>query len=154
MSLYREASRRRRLPLLAAAAALVVGVLAGFAIGRATAPEPTAADALAGVEAELRTARDALELLAIEYPQGVSDGRVTAQTEYDAARADVQRARDAFGRARDDLAALAPAASARAGRLLAEVATLVERRASAAEVEARAGAADRALRELPGGQPG
>lgn len=154
MSLYREASRRRRLPLLVAAAALAVGVPTGFGIGRATAPEPTVADALERVRAELRTARDALELLAIEYPQAVSDGRVTAPTEYDAALADLRRARDAFERARDDLAAITPAAAARVDRLLADVAALVDRKAPAAQVAARAREAEQALRELPGGRPG
>jgi F0F1-type ATP synthase membrane subunit c/vacuolar-type H+-ATPase subunit K len=154
MSLYREASRRRRLPLVAAGVALVVGLLAGYGIGRATAPEPTIAAALEDVSAELRTTGSALELLTIEYPQGVTDGRVTASTEYEAARADVRRARDAFERARDELEPIAPAATARASRLLASVAALVERKAAANLVEAAARAAERAVRDLPGGRPG
>lgn len=154
MSLYREASRRRRLPLLIAAAALAIGVPTGFGIGRATAPEPTVADALERVRTELRTARDALELLAIEYPQGVSDGRVTAPTEYDAALADLRRARDAFERARDDLAAINPTAASRVDRLLADLAELVDGKGPAAQVAARAREAERAIRDLPGGRPG
>ena len=151
MSLYREVSRRRRLPLLAAAAALLVGIAAGFVVGRSTAPEPSVANALEKIAVDLDTARDALELVAIEYPQGVSGGRVTAPTEYDAANADLERSREAFERAQSGLGPLAVEDAAEVERMLVELAALVERKAPAPAVEAKARATERALRALPGG---
>jgi hypothetical protein len=151
MSLYREASRRRRLPLIAAVAALVVGLSAGFALGRATVPEPTISGALEDVSVDLSRARDALELLAIEYRQGVSEGRVTASTEYAAARTDLQTSRDSYANARDDVAVLAPGETKRVDRLLRELAALVELKAPPAAVAAKARETERALHALPGG---
>jgi hypothetical protein len=154
MSLYRVASRRSRLlGLLAPVIALAVGLLGGFLLGRASAPEASIADALADPAADVAEARNALEVLTIEYPQAVSNGAVRAPTEYDAARADVRRAREALASA-DDLAALDPEGYRRASALLAEVAALVERIASPAEVAAGVRTADEALAELPGTRSG
>jgi hypothetical protein len=154
MSLYRVASRRSRLlGLLVPLIALAVGLLVGFLLGRATAPEASIADALADPAADVAEARNALEVLTIEYPQAVSNGAVRAPTEYEAARADVRRARDALASA-DDLAALDPEGYRRASALLTEVAALVERKAGPAVVAARVRATDEALAELPGTRSG
>src|SRR3954467_13883952 len=54
MSLYRQAGPASGRPvLIAAAAALVVGLLAGFLLGRATAPKPSLADKGAALRASL-----------------------------------------------------------------------------------------------------
>lgn len=147
MSLYRVASRRSRLfGVLVPAATLVLGLLVGVLVGRATAPQPSLEDALAKPAAHVDEARNALEVLTIEYPQAVAG----AQTEYEGAQADVRHAREALAAA-DDLEALDPSGYRRAAALLAGVAALVERKAPPAAVEARVRAADEALAALPGG---
>src|SRR3954462_9052655 len=61
MSLYRQAGRASgRTVLIAAAAALVVGLLAGFLLGRSTAPKPSLADKVADLPAGLAPAREGL----------------------------------------------------------------------------------------------
>src|SRR5919202_3674582 len=110
MSLYRQAGRTSgRTLAIAAVVALVVGLAGGYALGRATAPKPTLAEQVADLRTALGPAQEGLELSATEYPQAVRGGRVVAPTEYAAAKADVQRAKDAIAGARADLRALQPA---------------------------------------------
>jgi hypothetical protein len=150
MSLYRVASRRSRLfGVLVPAIALVVGLVVGVLAGRSTAPEPSLTEALAGPAAHVDEARTALDVLTIEYPQAVENGEVRAETEYEGAQSDVQRAQEALAAA-DDLEAVEPSGYRRAAALVAEIAGLVERKAPPAEVEARVRAAEEALAALPG----
>jgi len=150
MSLYRVASRRSRLlVLLVPVAALVVGLLVGVLVGRSTAPEPTLSEALAKPAANVDDARNALEVLTIEYPQAVANGEVRATTEYQGAQADVRRAQEALAAA-EGLEALDPGGYRRAVALLAEVSGLVQRKAAPEAVAARVRAADEALTGLPG----
>jgi len=145
MSLYRVASRRGRLGgLLLPTVALVVGLTVGFLIGRASADEPSLAEALEDPVAHVADARNALDVLTIEYPQAVSGGEVKETTEYEAALADVRRAQGALGEA-EDLGELDQEGYRRATALLTEVADLVARKAAPAVVAARVRAADRAL---------
>src|SRR5688572_18386055 len=107
MSLYRQPTGKpARTIALVALAALLVGGGAGFAIGRSTAPEPSLAELAADVRQQVRPAHSALELVTIEYPQSVENGKVVAETEYAAARAQAQTAADTIAGARADLAAL------------------------------------------------
>jgi len=151
MSLYRQAGRTSgRTLAIAVAATLVVGLGAGFAIGRATAPEPTLADRLADMRARLQPAQDGLELTVTEYGQAVRGGRVVAPTEYDAAKADVGRVADAVGSVRGDLRALDPARAAALDRAVAALRDAVRARANPATVRERSDAADAALRAVLG----
>jgi hypothetical protein len=146
VSLYRETSRAAgRTLALVAAAAVVVGLLVGFALGRSSAPEPSLADRLDDVRAELKPARQGLELVGTEYPQAVRGGRVVAPTEYKAAQADVERVRSAVDGARDDLRALGATRAAAVDRAVAAVAAAVDRRADPAEVRRLARVADAAV---------
>ena len=150
MSLYRVASRRGRLGgLLLPTVALVVGLTVGFLIGRASADKPSLAEALEAPVAHVADARNALDVLTIEYPQAVAGGEVKETTEYEAALADVRRAQDELGYA-EDLGQLDPDGYRRATALVTDVADLVARRAAPALVAARVRAVDQALSELPG----
>jgi hypothetical protein len=151
MSLYRQAGRASgRTLAIAAVVALLAGLVAGFAIGRLTAPEPTLADKVADLRDKLGPAREGIELSATEYGQAVRDGRVVAPTEYSAAKADVQRAADALAAARADLRALTADRAAALERDVGALREAVSRRADPATVRRLADAANAQLRAVTG----
>jgi hypothetical protein len=146
VSLYRRPGRvATRTVVIAAVAALAVGLVAGFALGRGTASEPSLADKLTDLRTELDPARQGIELTATEYAQAVRGGRVVEPTEYSAAQADVKRAQDAIDAARADLDALDPARAAALERAVDGLAAAVDRRAAPATVAALSARADAAL---------
>jgi len=147
MSHNRQAGRASTRTLaMAAAVALVVGLAVGFFVGRASAPEPTLADRVAGLRTKLGPAREGIELSATEYEQAVRDGRVVAPTEYGAAKADVQRAADAVASSRADLRALDRDRAARLDQSIAALRAAVSRRADPATVRRLAVVASAQLR--------
>jgi hypothetical protein len=143
MSLYREPGRRRLWPAVVAAVVLVLVFLLGFALGRAGA-EPSLQDALEPTRGQTAEVLAALEQLTIEYPQGAQ-----AASEYEGASATVERMQDAFADARANLLLLEPDRTREAETTLDEVAAIVERRESAAELEAAVERAEEAVRGLP-----
>lgn len=151
MSLYRQPGRTAmRTVVIVGVAALVAGLIAGFALGRGTAPEPTLSDKLADLRSELEPARAGLELSATEYSQAVRAGRVVEPTEYEAAKADVERARTAVHSARGDLRALGPARAAALDRSVAALGAAVDRKAPPAVVNALSQRAQAALAAAAG----
>jgi hypothetical protein len=70
MALYVPQSARRRRLVLTIAIGLVVGVLLGFLIGRATSENLD--DAVASVESQAEDSATALERIPIEYEQAVA----------------------------------------------------------------------------------
>jgi hypothetical protein len=146
VSLYRQTGRTRtRTVAVVATATLLIGVIAGLAVGRSTAPEPTLADKLGELRADLAPARQGIELTATEYPQAVRDGRVIAPTEYTAAKQSARRARDEVRAVRDDLRALDADRAAAIERGVDALAAAVARRADPSEVERLSRAADSAV---------
>ena len=143
MSLYREPGRRRLWPAAVAAVVVVLAFVLGFALGRAGA-EPSLEDALEPTREHTAEVLAALEQLTIEYPQGAESA-----SEYAGATATAERMQEAFAEARDDLLLLAPDATREAETTLNEVAAIVERRESAAEIEASVEQAEGAVRRLP-----
>jgi hypothetical protein len=138
MSLYRQAGgSRARTAAAAAVGGALAGGLAGFMIGDAggDGERPSIRAALAAVRSDLRPARSGLELVSIEYREGVRDGRVVARTEYEAARAAVRRAREAVSAQRDELAALDPRAAGDLQRALSQLDARVSARAPPAAVD-------------------
>lgn len=149
MSLYRQPGRvATRTLALVALATLAAGLIAGFALGRVTAAEPTLADKVADLRRDLRPADQGIELTATEYSQAVRDGRVTAPTEYGAAKADVARVRDVLATTRADLRALDAGKAAALESAVGALDAAVRARVDPAEVQRRSDAARRALDEL------
>ena len=150
MSLYRQAGGPSgRLAIGVGLAALVLGGAAGFAIGRGTAPEPTLDELIADARTGLRPALSAIELVGIEYGEGVDGGEVVAETEYEAARSQAQVAVDTLAAA-DDLRALDPDGVAAAEREVARVQELVGQRADEQDVDAALDAASEDVSALSG----
>jgi hypothetical protein len=143
MSLYREPGRRRVWPAAVAAGVLVLALLVGFALGRAS-KDPSLEDVLAPAQERTAEVLAALEQLTIEYPQGAEEA-----SEYEGAAATVERMQRAWDEAREDLLLLDPEGTQEAEAALDEVASLVEARAPAAELEAAVRRAETAVRALP-----
>ena len=136
MSLYREAGRTSWRALLAVGVVtLLVGGAAGYAIGRSSAPEPSLADQVADLKGRLEPAREAIELTTTEYPQAVRDGKVVEPTEYQAAKADVARARDSIAAALADLRAVDAARAQRLQETIAALGTAVDQRVATSQVD-------------------
>ena len=151
MSLYREPGRarrrRRRVAGGVAVAALVVALLVALLAGGDSGP-PSRAQRANAASAAAGEALDGLELLQIEYGQAVRAGRVVAPTEYDAAQADVDRARATLLAHKPDIAAVDPEGVDPIIRALDRVAIAVHQRVSAAELKAQVGAARARLTAL------
>jgi fumarylacetoacetate (FAA) hydrolase family protein len=146
VSLYREAGRTSWRALVAGVViALLVGGAAGYAIGRSSAPDPSLADQVADLQGRLAPAREAIELTTTEYPQAVRDGKIVAPTEYQAAKADVARARDSIAAALADLRAVDAARAQRLQETVAALGTAVDRRVATSEVDELARAVSNAL---------
>jgi len=143
MSLYRQAGRarrNRRIAVGAAVAAVVVIVLIVVLASTGGGP-PSHAERVASARSAAAEALDGIELLTVEYGQAVRGGRVVAATEFAAAKADVQRARQSLAGHRADFEAVDPAAYRRASDALGALAATVARRADIAQAVRAARAA-------------
>ena len=151
MSLYRQAGRTSgRTLLIAAVVALLVGLVGGYVLGRATAPDPTLAEKVGDLRTTLGPAAEGIELSATEYPQAVRNGRVVAPTEYQAAKADVQRAKDAVAGARADVRALDPSRAASVDQALDALGSAIDEKADPNQVKQLSSDAANALNAVLG----
>jgi hypothetical protein len=149
MSLYREAGRRSTGRLVAiAAAVLVAGLAIGFGIGRATEPDPTAADVVAQLRSDLQPVANGLEILPTEYPQA----REGAGNETAAVQGGLDRIRTALRAAAPDLRTLDPSGLQDLQTAVDRLAEAVEAKAAPAQVERLTQRATTALQAVPGGR--
>jgi hypothetical protein len=139
MSLYRETSARSRKAIIGAVLGALILLAIGFAVGRATAPEPSLESQIADVREQARPVADALELVAIHY--GASA---------EAAGAQLDRAVASFEDVEDELALVDPAGTTAARTAIEELSSLVSSGARTATVERAAAAAEEAVRAAAG----
>jgi hypothetical protein len=147
VSLYRQPGRfTRRTLVIVGVVVLVAGLVLGYALGRTTAPDPSLSDNLSELRTRLNPAQQGLELSRTEYGQAVKGGRVVAATEYQAAKADVQRARTAIAGSSEDLRALNPRAAAALTRSVASLGEAIDAKRPPQRVVALSRQASVALR--------
>jgi hypothetical protein len=152
MSLYRQAGGRSAGAIAAVLiTGLLVGCLAGFLIGRSTAPDPSLSELVADARAELAPVAAGLELVPVEYGNAVRSGRVVEPTEYEASQAAVARAEQALTAAGTDLRAIDPAGYAAAVESMKLLSSAIEARAAAARVDTLAQAASAKVESLASG---
>jgi hypothetical protein len=152
MSLYRQAGGRGPRALVAAlVAGLLFGALTGFLLGRGSVDDPSAAEAVADVRAELTPAAAGLELVPIEYQGAVRRGEVVASTEYTATQGAAARAAGELGAVAADMRAIDPAGYEAATAAIAHLQAAIDAVAPPARVEALAGRASARLEALAAG---
>jgi hypothetical protein len=135
MSLYRQAGRRSGWLVAFVSIALVVGLLVGFGVSRATADETTLEEAFAGVQADAERAADGFELVGIHYA-----------TDPEAARQQLERGQESFDAVRPQLELVSPVETRAAAASIQSLSSVVDRGAPAAEVERAAEDARAAVR--------
>jgi hypothetical protein len=131
VSLYRQAGRARRNRRIAIGAGIaeIAGVVLVVALASSGGGPPSHAERVASARSAAAEALDGIELLTVEYGQAVRGGSVVAATEFGAAKADVQRARQSLSGHRADFEAVDAAAFRRASDALGALAATVARRA-------------------------
>ena len=150
MSLYREVGARRGWTVVAIVAAILVGLVAGVVVGRATSSSPSLAAQAEDVRSRLQEAADALELVGIEYAQAVRSGSVVAETELAATRGALDRARGVLDDVNADLEVLSPGTTDALQEQLAELAAQIDDHAPPATVEQTAAELRDAIRSVAG----
>jgi hypothetical protein len=153
MSLYRQTGGRSSRTLVGLlVAGLLVGLVAGYLIGRGSVDEPSAAEVVAEARAELQPVAAGLELVPIEYEGAWSDGKVAAPTEYAGAKEAVARAEADLAAAGEDMRAINPSAYAAATEAVERLSAALDATAPPKEVESLAGEADARVESLAGGE--
>ncbi len=144
MSLYRQTGERGPALLIALLlTGLLVGALAGFLLGRASADDPSLSDQIEDARAELAPVAAGLELVPIEYEGAVSDGKVSARTEYEATKGAAARASEEL-EASEGIRLIDPAGYAAALQAISQLEGAIEAVAPPTRIEALAeGAAAR-----------
>jgi hypothetical protein len=119
----------------------VAGILIGIGVGVALGggdDEPDPVQGLRDARSSLGRAADVLEIVAVEYAEGVEDGRVVSAAEYDGARRAVARSRSLYGDARPVVAYASAVTATRLDHAFPRLARKVAARAPEEEVAADA----------------
>jgi hypothetical protein len=129
-------------------AAGVAGVLAGLVIGLAIGGGDDETDPLKGVRdarGSLQQAAGVLDIVTVEYAEGIDDGRVVSDPEYAGALRALDRSLELFSEGRPVLEYVNRAEAARIDHAFAELASAARDRADERDVVAQARALARAL---------
>ena len=149
MSLYRTPGRR---PYATIAVALLVGVVigsgGGYLGGKAGQETPSLGKGLKNVQDTIRPAVDGVELIAVEYPIGVQDGRVVVPEQLQGAKDQLARVRESFAAARPDLVVIDPDGTANVAADLEQLGTKLEALAPVDDVRALVTAIEAELRSV------
>ena len=151
MSLYRQTGASRwRTITVAIVVVLIAGGAVGYVVGRNSAPEPTLAEKVADLRAEVQPVLDGLSLVPDHYEQGLAAG---GEVQLDGAVQQADFARESFVAEAASLRLLSAEGYETA---LAELDALLEAmrcRAAVAVVRRRAADAERAVAEAVGATP-
>jgi hypothetical protein len=149
MSLYRQTGGRSSRVLVGVLAlGVLIGLVAGYLIGRGSVDEPSAAEVVADARAELQSVAAGLELVPIEYEGAWNDGKVTEPTEYKGAKEAVARAESDLAAAGEDMRAIDPAGYATAIQSVERLSTALDATAPPSKVTALAEEASTAVESL------
>jgi hypothetical protein len=153
MSLYRQTGGRSSRVLVGVLAlGVLIGLVAGYLIGRGSVDEPSAAEVVADARAELQPVAAGLELVPIEYEGAWSDGQVTEPTEYKGAKEAVARAEADLAAAEGDMRAIDPAGYAAAVQSVERLSTALGAAAPPSEVDHLAHEASAKVESLSGSE--
>ena len=148
MTISRPARRRWPAIVAAAMAGIVAGLLLGLALGGDDESDP-----LSGVRdarSSLVRAAGVLEIVDVEYGQGIEDGRVVSAPEYRGASDAVRRSREHYAEARPVLAFIESDATARVDRAYEQLESAIAERVAQSDVDSQARALQQMLRRLSG----
>ena len=137
-------------------AAATAGIAVGLAIGLALGGDDEQ-DSLQGVRdarASLRQASGVLEVVPVEYAEGVQDGRLASEPEYQGARRAIERSRDLYGEARAVVAYIDPDIATDLDHAYERLARAIGARAPGKAVESQARGLGSALEQALGGDQG
>jgi hypothetical protein len=149
MSLYRSPGRRSIGALVAVAVvALVVGGVVGYLIGHGSPSSPTLTAGLTELQQTVRPAVDGIELVGVEYPIGVRDGKVVEPAQLQGAKDQLAKVREAFTSAQPQLQVLDQAAAAKVAADLDALQAKLAALAPTAEVTALVTQVENELRQL------
>lgn len=149
MSLYRQTGERSPAFLVALLlTGVLIGAVAGFVIGRGTADDPSLTERVEDARAELTPVAAGLELVPIEYEGAVSNGKITAQTEYEATQGAASRAAQELEASAEDMQAIDPAGYEAADQAISQLEAAIDAVAPPARIEALADSAGNRLESL------
>jgi hypothetical protein len=136
----------------AATAGIAVGLAIGLALGGDDQQDPL--QGVRDARASLRQASGVLEVVPVEYAEGVQDGRLASEPEYQGARRAIERSRDLYGEARPVVAYIDAERATDLDHAYERLARAVAARAPTQDVELQAGELESALEQALGGNQG
>jgi hypothetical protein len=123
---------------------LAVGLVLGLALGSGE-DDPDPLQGVREARSSLQRSADVLDIVTVEYAEGIEDGRVASEPEYQGARRALDRSFELFSEGRPVLVYVNRGEAARIDDAFGALRSAVRDRAAEPDVEARARALARAL---------